>query len=552
MSLAFEVRASKGYRYLYIVDRRRTPKGPRAVWKFYLGTAETLLKRLRGAPSTSIRSFPFGRTAALLHAARATGLLAALERQLPRRHQDGPTVAELLFLQILGRAERPLSREAMEEWFPKSALPLLWRGVSPPSGRTLRRYLTRLYGTGREKENGEPILSRARVHKIEEEVFRTLLAQGIVPSWLLFDTTNFFTFHEQGGLFQRGHSKDKRYDRNLVGLGLVTLGNIPVLSEIFPGNEGETKVFARVFEALVARLERLEVASEKLVMVFDRGINSTDNFAHVRDAMHVIAALNRQQARRFLRIPLSRFREVAKDGRGRPVLGCPGTWHGFEHDWRVLVTYHKATAERQEARWMECQSKIGAKVEAWTKNPTRSEKTCWRKVTQAIPEDLQTAFRVSVERVDRGYVPRVTLDTKAAARLRASFGKTALITDLSEGELPREDLVRGFVARSEVEDDWKWLKDRYVMSVKPVWLRDGAAVPGHVFLCVMGLLLLRYLEWEARDLGVPMKAMVEALDEIRLGLVRTPEGKPHLAVEQMDRLPARLFSRFQLGDLVPK
>ena len=63
---------------------------------------------------------------------------------------------------------------------------------------------------------------------------------------------------------------------------------------------------------------------------------------------------------------------------------------------------------------------------------------------------------------------------------------------------------------------------------------------------------LRYLEWEARDLGISLKAMVEALDEIRLGLVRTNEGKPRLAVEQMVRLPARLFSRFQLGDLVPK
>jgi hypothetical protein len=179
MSIAFETRSSKGYRYLYIVDRRRTPKGPRVVWKMYLGTAETLLKRLRGSPFTPIRSFPFGRTAALLHAARATGLLEALEHHLPRREQDGPSVAELLFLQILGRAERPLSREAMEAWFPKSALPLLWRGVPPPSGRTLRRYLTRLYGTGREKENGEPILSRARVHKVEEEVFRALLAQVV-------------------------------------------------------------------------------------------------------------------------------------------------------------------------------------------------------------------------------------------------------------------------------------------------------------------------------------------------------------------------------------
>lgn len=173
-------------------------------------------------------------------------------------------------------------------------------------------------------------------------------------------------------------------------------------------------------------------------------------------------------------------------------------------------------------------------------------------MTQAIPEDLQTAFRVSVERVDRGYVPRVSFDPKAEARLRASFGKTALITDLPEEEFSRAERVRGFVARSEVEDDWKWLKHRYVMWVKPVRLRDGAAVPGDVFLCVMGLMLLRYLEWEARDLGVSMKAMVEALDEIRLGLVRTPDGKPHWAVEQMDRLPVRLFSRLQLGDLVPK
>lgn len=53
-------------------------------------------------------------------------------------------------------------------------------------------------------------------------------------------------------------------------------------------------------------------------------------------------------------------------------------------------------------------------------------------------------------------------------------------------------------------------------------------------------------------MGISLKAMVEALDEIRLGLVRTNEGKPRLAVEQMDRLPARLFSRFQLGDFVSK
>lgn len=253
-------------------------------------------------------------------------------------------------------------------------------------------------------------------------------------------------------------------------------------------------MFARVFEALVSRLERLEVASDQLVMVFDRGINSTENFTQVRGAMLVIAALNRRLARRLLDASLSRFHEVAKDGRGQPVLGYPGTWSGFDHDWRVLVTDHAATVRRQEARWSEVRSRLASKTALWTKNPTRSGKNAWRKVSQAIPEDLQTAFHVTVERVERGYAPRVRLDAKAEARLRASFGKTALITDLPEEQLSESELVRGFVARSEVADDWKWLKDRYVMSVKPMWLRDGAAVPGHVFLCVMGLMLLRYLE----------------------------------------------------------
>ncbi len=99
---------------------------------------------------------------------------------------------------------------------------------------------------------------------------------------------------------------------------------------------------------------------------------------------------------------------------------------------------------------------------------------------------------------------------------------------------------------------YQWLKDRYVMSVKPVGVRDRGAVSGPIFLCVIGPMLLRYLQWETRDLGIPMKAMIEALDEIRIGVVKTPDDRPHLTVEQMSRLPAQPFSRLRLGDLAPK
>ena len=268
----------------------------------------------------------------------------------------------------------------------------------------------------------------------------------------------------------------------------------------------------RVFDTLVKRLVDLEVATEKLVMVFDRGINSTGNFEKVTEAMHVIAALNRQQARKLLSIPLERFQKVAKDGDGESVLGFPSRWQGFGQDWRVLVTYRRATADHQEKTWVERREKVLAHVEEWRKAPTESEKALWRKLNAIIPETFQTAFEVKVAEVpvvrrgkpSKGYLPQVQVLAGPEAMLRASFGKTAIITDLPEKDLPDEKLVEGFVARSQLEDDFKWLKDRHVVSVKPFWVWHDAAVPGHVFLCVMGLLLLRYLQWELRDDPVTM------------------------------------------------
>lgn len=63
-------------------------------------------------------------------------------------------------------------------------------------------------------------------------------------------------------------------------------------------------------------------------MVFDRGVNSTGNFDDVVGTMHLIAAVNCQEARVLCRVPLDEFREVAQDGVGMRILGYPTIWHG--------------------------------------------------------------------------------------------------------------------------------------------------------------------------------------------------------------------------------
>jgi transposase len=90
-----------------------------------------------------------------------------------------------------------------------------------------------------------------------------------------------------------------------------------------------------------------------------------------------------------------------------------------------------------------------------------------------------------------------------------------------------------------------------VVSVKPFYLWHDATVPGHIFLCGMGLLLLRYLQWELRELNLSMPRLVELLERIRVVLVRGPDGSPKMVLEQMGREEALVFSKLNLGRFIP-
>lgn len=565
MKWAFEFKNSRGYRYLCLVQKKWIPgKGPRNVRQIYVGTADTLYQKLTaGLGDLSLRTFPFGLQAALVQAARETGLLEALEKVLPVGDDVAYTAARLIFLQVLGRVENPRSRRKMEAWYPQSGLPLYWP-VPHASDRSMLSSLRLLYDTGRTNQKGKSILTRARVRRIEEAVLGRLLKQGLKLKYLLFDGTNFYTYHKGSRLFKRGRSKQKRFDLNLAGLGLVTAEKIPVLSEVVPGNQNDVDTFPEAFDALLKRLERLEVDTKELTMVFDRGVNSGDNFDEILGAVHVIAALDRQKAKKLFGVPLSQFREVVKDREERSVHGHATRWQGYGRDWRVLVTYRRSTAEEQGTEWEALKKKVLTKVGEWELGT--SQKAVMRRLVQLIPKPYHGVFDYGVEKVEvalkdgkkverfRAYA-RVPAETEAT--FKSSWGKTAIITDLTEKQAPDEELVRGWVLRTEIEDEFKWLKDRQVISAKPVWVWHDAAVPGHIFLCVMGLLLLRYLQWQAKDIGLSVKRMVEALEGIRLGVVsRGGEpgagGQPELVVERMNALQAELATRFKLLELLPK
>ncbi len=84
-----------------------------------------------------------------------------------------------------------------------------------------------------------------------------------------------------------------------------------------------------------------------------------------------------------------------------------------------------------------------------------------------------------------------------------------------------------------------------------MWVWHDANIPGHVFVCCLGLMLPRYLQWEARDPHLSVKALVERLEEIRLAVV-SREGRPAFVLEEMGEEHLELVRRFHLLDQVPE
>ncbi len=322
------------------------------------------------------------------------------------------------------------------------------------------------------------------------------------------------------------------------------------MSEVVPGNEADPKVFAQVFEGLIKRLDALDVATERITLVFDRGVNSTDNFDQVIGLIHVVAALDRQQARRLLARPLTEFRPVGRDGEGKEILGFSTHWEGFGRIWRVLVTYRAATAFHQQVRCERTRDRVLERVARWRAGPGgRREQAVVAKLVELIPRDYRTTFDFGVETREGSFWPRCVVSAEAEERLRLSWGKTAIITDLTPRDLSDEELVRGWVGRAQIEEEFRWLKDRYVMSVKPVWVWNDEATPGHVFLCVMGLMLLWFLQWEARDLKLSIPVMLEAMSEVR-GAIAKEGGRTRIAMEPLEGTAKKLAHRWKFKEML--
>jgi len=281
-----------GKTYYYLAESARVDGKPRIVSQRYLGSAEEIAARLSesgpGEPDRS-RHLAFGDVAATFDMLRRLRVAEIVDEVVGSRRVDaGASVGTYIALAALNRVVDPCSKLAFSDWWHKTAGD---RWLRLPAGALDHRRFW----------DAMDQVSQAQLEEIERRVVEGMVETfGVDLSGLVLDMTNFATWidsaNERAPIAQRGHSKQKRSDLRICGLGLVvsTDGGVPLVSLAYPGNRPDVTQFATMVNELVARFGTLypDGKGERLTLVYDAGQNSGDNYETLdHTPLHFVGSL---------------------------------------------------------------------------------------------------------------------------------------------------------------------------------------------------------------------------------------------------------------------
>lgn len=543
----------------YLRQTAREGDRVRTTLNLYLGTADQLLARLQKAQEEfldrcELVSFPFGVPAALVTADRELTLSQIIEEET-----GSPAGAQALLAFLCGRAEEPVSKNGMRALYARSGLPFL---LGKPPALDTRSYLRHM-----------DLLDDATVDRVTFRVAERLRELGFTSSLVFFDTTNFSTEQcpfpgDQDRLLARpGHPKDGNRQAKLVGLATATSEeHLPTYHKVYPGNENDARLFREVVKDMVETLVKLGAKAEDLCFVIDKGMNSKDGWGALRaQKVHFVGSLKRNQVADLLGTPLSQFTKAYTTENEEDILTFRAEKTVMGVKGAVVVAYNASAEKRQTEDYLRAKAKFlqeGEAIVTAAGKPHRGRPSTVeglaRRLNALIPDKWVTVFRFHVgPTLDEGLPTRqvrVWVDEKVEQEKEAGFGRTAIFTDRTEWN--DEKIARTYYARSGMEEDYHVLKDVLLFPVMPIFHRRDKRIKVHTFLCVMGLLLYRYVQLKlerAQKVRTPVGALVARLKQIRLGVVSLGEGKTVRAkLERIGPEEREIVKVLGLANLVPK
>ncbi len=551
-----------GKTYYYLAESARVGGKPRIVSQRYLGSAEEIAARLSetgpGEPDRT-RHLAFGDLAAVWGMLERLRVAEIVDEVVGGRRADArASVGTYIALAVANRLVDPCSKLAFAKWWAKTAGDRWVR--LPAAALDHRRFWDAM-----------DAISEDQLQEIERRILTRMVEEFAVDlSGLVLDMTNFATYIDSGNdrapIAQRGHAKQKRTDLRLVGLGLVvsTDGGVPLVSHAYPGNRPDVTQFPEMVNEFVARFGALAADAGQLTLVYDAGQDSQSNQELIENSpLHFVGSLPPSDHPELLAIPKRRYKMV--DKQHFPGLSAFETTKVvFGHQRRLVVTHSQNLHTKQARGFDQTLAKAHRQLDELAARLGRGKT---RKPRQGVETEIAAILKPRwVSRIISttltGETPtelRLTWQTNQTARTTLQtelFGKRILFTDRDEWATAA--VVAGYRSQSEVEADFRQMKDPDIVSFSPMFHWTDQKIRVHSFTCVIALTIARLMRREAQHAGINMSVTellttLHGIQETVL-LYQGERGRPRARrmLTEINPTQQHLYNLFNLNTYAPK
>ena len=520
-----QARTSRGRKYWSIVECKRINGKPRTTILEYLGTADSLLERLRTNRQVALKSYSHGANAALLKIATDLGIERIINRHIRNGSQmrDGISVGTSIVLAAIGRACEPTSKRGWYHWCKGTSLEYLF-------GKNFSALGSQHFWDQMDA------IPEDQISAIEKEIVEALLKQySLDLRHLYFDTTNFFTFIDSNNartdLAKRGRNKQKRFDLRQFGLALLINRHdqLPLFHKLYEGNKNDITVFKETVLELITRVTEISSHINEVTLIFDKGNNSKANFKTMDDMVNVyyVGALSPHHFK-----PL--IEQAARSGKDiyrteYQVWERDRTCIVFlSEDFRTSqvhgITQHLEKATKELLELQQMKRKIP---------PERLKEKI-----EAILHGQFLDIIVQYEITDKGF--SFWSDHRAFEKLYNSLlGRQILVTNRSTWST--EEIIDAFNHKAKVEYSFSNLKNPDHLALRPQFHWTDQKLRVHALLCIIAYLLTMVLFKRAKKLAQyphDVDALLNDLQFIRLAAVKHDNSSK--VSYQLESLPPSL------------
>jgi transposase len=476
----------------------------------YLGkTPEISTKKDIGRDITVLKSVDYGSVVALYTLAERIRISETIYNATTKG--GGLHIGKLVEIMIINRCIEPVSRNKLQDWYEKTALPIFLE-IPPEKVHPQIFY------------NAMDYLSDDVILYVQKELYKTVKRIfGIDTSTIFYDLTSTYFEGTKCPLGEYGYSTDHREDKLQINIGLgVDNDCIPITHEVFTGSVRDVTTVQDFAEKL-----KIEFGIESPIIVIDRGMISQDNLNQILELEYdyiVARKMGPTESRYICNISeeeyipavLSNYSEEREIWLAETLVN--------DKRWIICLNKEKAEDDRifRETIITKTNQELEKIMKGCGKRKLKTKEQVYHKV-YTILEKYKTKKFFNVKINQRG-ASRLKFEVIDRELKKAEQLDGKYILETSEHGLPAIDIAKGYHDRDVVEKFFQTLKD--IVELRPTYVYTEKHVKAHVFICILAVLLLSLIKKILKESGKDLSSIkaLKILDGIKR-VELTTDGK---------------------------